>query len=66
MEFDPKRAARVGAKKIRQRTDARFAKKEIYDNIYFDNDREEDEDSELKDLELNFRAADNRKYRYYR
>lgn len=63
MEFDPKRAARVGAKKIRMRTDARFAKKEIYDNMYYDIDREEDEDSELKDLELNIRASDNRKRR---
>ena len=66
MTFDPKRAARVGAKKIRQRTDVRFAKREIYDNMYNDIDREEDDDSELKDLELNIRATDNRKYRYYR
>lgn len=64
MEFDPKRAARVGAKKLRQRQETRLAKRQI-DETWIDDidlqDRIKDSDAEDFDLEMNIRASMNRK-----
>jgi hypothetical protein len=67
--FDPKRAARVGAKKLRQRQDYRLAKRQVRmykeecdaEQLENDYDREHDSDSDTQDLVLNIRALSNRK-----
>ena len=62
--FDPKRAARVGAKQLRQRIEGRIAKKSISDAYYDDNDTlfdDEDREGDVEDykrdnaLNSNFR-----------
>lgn len=59
MNFDPKRAARVGAKMLRQRQECRFDKRRIFeamedyeelnDDIHTDEDID-NQDSSLNDL----------------
>lgn len=62
--FDPKRAARVGAKRLRQRQDYRLAKREMENpDEFYDSDRENDLDSEEKELVLNEIFKSNRKRR---
>jgi len=60
--FDPKRAARVGAKQLRQRVESRLAKKSLseayydtddIDYIYDDEEREGDIEDYKKDNDLN-------------
>lgn len=59
--FDPKRAARVGAKQLRQRIEGRIAKKSISDAYYDENEtffddeeREGDVEDYKRDNTLNF------------
>jgi hypothetical protein len=65
MEFDPRRAARVGAKMLRQRQDRRFAKRRIMEEmedevVMFDKDID-DSDSELRETTIDIDVKKNRK-----
>ena len=52
--FDPKRAARVGAKRLRQRQDYRLAKREMENPYeYYDFDHDTDLDSKVREFYLN-------------
>ena len=49
--FDPKRAARVGAKQLRQRIEGRIAKKSISDAYYDENETFFDDEEREGDVE---------------
>lgn len=62
MDFDPKREARVGAKRLRQRQDKRMAKRYIQGE--YELELESDYEGENRDFQLNIKAEVNRKWRY--